>query len=86
MDLFVIELRVRPSGGYGETCIFPNYDKFHFHVGYVYEGVFGIRPETKAKGVYSKKDLAPSGSGREFLLLFIVLHVILRDSGCRIGS
>lgn len=40
----------------------------------------------KQKGVYSKKDLAPSGSGREFLLLFIVLHVILRDSGCRIGS
>lgn len=53
------------------------------------EGVFGIRPEAKAKGAYGKNDLAPSGNERGFLLFFMVMkviHAILRASGCRVGN
>lgn len=40
----------------------------------------------RQKGVYDKKDLAPSGSWRGLLLLFVVLHVILSTFRCRVES
>lgn len=66
---------------------FPNNENFHFYVGCLIEGEFGIKTEKKKKGgIWKERFLVPPGSGKGFLLLLVFCHVILRVSGWWVRS